>query len=199
MKKFIKTLAATLATVLVFGMTVSAAESPSTTTASPAITPDNAVTTQNIQKAGATKGVTKDGTAFKLDMAALDKGAEQEFVDYANANGFKRVVASFDMNAGGRSDFTAIFKVASVSKEADLSLITKVDGKIVNLGKMNNNGDQTWSIGITHNSPYAIVEGVSAATVVAPKTGEVIALSAIIAIIMMAGAVLCAKKARLQK
>lgn len=198
MKKFIKTLAATLATVLVFGVTVSAASSPSTTTASPAITPDNAVTTQNIQKAGATKGVTKDGTAFKLNMVALDKAGEKKFQDFANANGLGKVIASFDMTAGGNTNFTAIFKIASVSKDANLTLLHEVNGKIVTIA-MNNNGDQTWSSAIDSCSPFAIVEGTAAATVVAPKTGEVIALSAIIAIIMMAGAVLCAKKARLQK
>ncbi|MBP5265022.1 MAG: hypothetical protein J6Z33_11745, partial [Lachnospiraceae bacterium] len=53
---------------------------------------------------------------------------------------------------------------------------------------------------INGTSPFAIAEGTATgAAVVAPKTGEVIAISVILAMLMMAGAVVCAKKARLQK
>ena len=61
----------------------------------------------------------------------------------------------------------------------------------------NNNGTVTFQV--KDFSPFAIVEGTASAAVVAPKTGEVIALAAIMAIVMMAGAAVCAKKARIQK
>ena len=203
MKKFIKTLAATLATVLVFGMTVSAAGSPSTTT-----TPANtiptyiSVNTQDIQKAGATKAILADGSTVKPEMVALGEEYEKAFKEFAQKNGLGDLVASFDMTVKTEGDFKLMLKVAMVSKGTELSLLHMVDGQIHTHALTATGEDNTYiSDAIDHNSPFAIVVGKASTTtaVVAPKTGEVIALSAIIAIIMMAGAVVCAKKARLQK
>ena len=102
--------------------------------------------------------------------------------------------------SGGEAPWTVQLALKGVVKKGDaFTVLHKVNGsyEIINAVAIDDNILQFQT---SSASPFAIVTGTATATsVVAPKTGEVIALSAILAIVMMAGAALCAKKARLQK
>ena len=200
MKKFIKTLAATLATVLVFGMTVSAAGSPSTPT-NDTVNHDNAEKTQKTAQSGRTKGI-KDGKSFKLNLVALDAQAQSRLQEWCTANGYGSIVECFDMSTSEK-DFAAEFMVAGIAADSKLALVHELADGSKEVYGLQGNGENVWATtsNIKSASPFAIVYGTaSAATaVVAPKTGEVIALAAILAIVMMTGAVVCARKARYQK
>ena len=203
MKKFIKTLAATLATVLVFGMTVSAASSPDTSkNTSNSTDPAKSVAVQNMMKEGATKGVLADGkTTIRLEMCALaDEKTEEYFGAFCRNNGYTLQLA-FDMTASGNTNFTAFFKVPFQVNNKAFLLHYNESSKSVDCQELTQVEDQLLAGQIKSCSPFAIVTGSgnAATAVVAPKTGEVIALAAILAIVMMAGAVVCARKARLQK
>lgn len=196
MKKFVKTLAATLATVLVFGMTVSAAGSTSTSTTD-STQKQNVEDVQNLAKSGQTKGVDANGNVvdMKINFGTVeDQKSAQEF---ATANGLGTVLVEFDMTCSA-SNFTAILKVPGLKNNTEYTALHFKGGKWVSIATTNNNNG-TVSFPVDSCSPFAIVEGKAAAAVVAPKTGEVIALAAILAIAMMAGAVVCARKARVQK
>lgn len=203
MKKFVKTLAATLAAVLVFGMTVSAAPSSSTVSSNP-INKTNAEDVQAMSKSGSTKAFAADGSQVTLNIAALSQADQDKIQQYANDNGLGGVKYAFDMTFnGGSAPYKVELKCSSLVVGNTYTVLHFIGGigsnnieKIV--VKCNENGVLAFTVNSA--SPFAIVEGTATATsVVAPKTGEVIALSAIIAIVMMAGAALCAKKARLQK
>jgi len=194
MKKFVKTLAATLATVLVLGMTVSAAGSTSTSTTDSA-DKANVENTQAMAKSGQTKAVDANGEVVALTFGfGVDMQSAQ---DFATAHGLGTVLAQFDMSAA-KSNVTVTLKIPGLKNDTAYTALHKKGDSWEQLATTNNNNG-TVSFHVNDCSPFAIVEGTASAAVVAPKTGEVIALAAIMAIVMMAGAAVCAKKARIQK
>lgn len=197
MKKFIKTLAATLATVMVFGMTVSAAGSPDGYSANP-INASNAEDTQAMSKAGATKAFDAAGNQVELKFVASNKEDQAAAEKVAAEKKLGKVVVAFEMTATGNGPYTVTLKVPGLKNDTAYSVMHYTNGAWEVIAAKNNN-DGTITFTVNSCSPFAVVEGVASAAVVAPKTGEVIAMAAILALVMMAGAVVCAKKARLQK
>lgn len=194
MKKFVKTLAATLATVLVLGMTVSAAGSTSTSTTDSA-DKANVEDTQAMAKSGQTKAVDANGEVVDLTFGF---GADLESAQaFATAHGLGKVLVQFDMSAA-KGNLTVILKIPGLKNDTAYTVLHKKGDSWETIPAVNNNNG-TISFHVDSFSPYAVVEGAAGAAVVAPKTGEVIALAAIMAIVMMAGAAVCAKKARIQK
>ena len=199
MRKLMRTIALTIACVLVFGMVAMAAGSTSTTTTG---TGDTKVAKDGIGIAG-TLQAPEGVKVFPLNAAWLARA--QAYADTRDELG--KVLTIFDLRATVTNfDFTVSFDELEAGKnyvyihyygenwETDYDpskweiISAVVDGKNI-------------TAHANSTSPWAIVEatGTVATAVVAPKTGEVIAISAILAMLMMAGAVVCAKKARLQK
>ena len=198
MKKFLKTLAATLATVLVLGMTVSAAGSTDTS-ATDTIKKQNAEDVQATAKAGATKAIDSTGAVYTVNLVASSKEDEEKVEAWSVQNGLGNVLIAFDMTiSGGKAPYTVTLKIPGLKNDTAYTVLHFENGNWQKIACTNNN-DGTITFQVNSCSPFAVVEGATASAVVAPKTGEVIAFSAIMAIIMVAGAVLCAKKARLQK
>lgn len=196
MKKFVKTLAATLATVLVFGMTVSAAGSTSTQTTN-SVLAQNVADTQNMVKSGETKAVDENGEVVAL---VFDHGNAEQLAsaqEFSTANGLGKVLVQFEMSAS-KGNLTVILNIPGLKNNTPYTVLHWNGTAWEKIPAINNNNG-TISFHVNSFSPYAVVEGDAGAAVVAPKTGEVIALAAIFAIVMMAGAVVCARKARLQK
>jgi len=203
MKKLIRSIAITLAAVLVFGMTVCAAGSPSAPTASAADTA-LAAQAQQIANDGVNVG---NGQSYKIGN--LSEKWLIRMQRYADAHGLGKVLTCFDLSSSATNvDVTLRFNDLSEGKSyvflhyigADWQDDSKYDENAYEVISTKVNGKFISGF-FTKFSPVGIVEGSASAAsaVVAPKTGEIIALSAIMALIMIAGAVVCAKKARLQK
>ena len=199
MRKLMRTIALTVACVLVFGMIAMAAPSTSTSTSNGA---DNAVA--NEAYALNYSLTAPEGTA----IYPLNNEWLQRAKDFAASKAeIGNVVTIFDLRSNAK-DFD--FSVTCDKLESGKSYVLLhfigtnwekeyTDPTAWEVIKCTVNG-KTLTAHVNGTSPFAIAEGsATGAAVVAPKTGEVIAISAILAMLMMAGAVVCAKKARLQK
>ena len=199
MRKLMRTIALTVACVLVFGVVAMAAGSTSTGT-TPA---GDAAVAQEAYALNYSLNAPEGTAIYPLNAEWL-----QRAVDFAaKKSEIGNVVTIFDLRSNAKNfDFSVTCDKLEAGKtyvllhfiganwETDYSnpdawevIPCTVNGKVL-------------SAHVNGTSPFAIAEGsATGAAVVAPKTGEVIALSAILAMLMMAGAVVCAKKARLQK
>ena len=206
MKKLIKSLALVLAAILVFGMTVSAAPSPSGNDLDPA--------TKKL--AGQAQGIANNG-GFGVNGQIGNLSAKwlvwaQQYADSHNL-GEVKTIFFFDSSETNKN-FSCRFDEVEKGKEYVFLHYTGANAKSGNwedvtekeydpnaweVIKVTVNDDHVLTGFFGHFSPIGITEAGSGASVVAPKTGEIIALAAIMALIMIAGAVVCAKKARLQK
>ncbi|MBR6478225.1 MAG: hypothetical protein IKS85_07230 [Lachnospiraceae bacterium] len=199
MKKFIKTIALTLAAVLVFGLTVSAAGSVSTQTAS-AVDQQLAVDAQHIANNGVSGGSFTVGNLSEKWIVRAQR--------YADAHGLGKVLTIFDLSSSA-TNVNVTLRYDGLKDNQSYCFLHYIGANWQDDSKYDENAweviaatknDKYLTGFFTKFSPVGIVEGsASAATVVAPRTGEVIALAAIMALVMIAGAVVCAKKARLQK
>ena len=196
MKKLIKTLALTLAAVLVFGLTVSAATSPSTATVS-AVTQALANDASQIASDG---GFGVAGTIGNLDEDWLARAQA-----YADAHGLGKVVTIFRFDSSAKNVNFSV-RYANLKDNQEYSFlhytgdVNNYDANAWEVIKATKSEGQRLTGFFVSFSPIGIVEGsASAAAVVAPKTGEVVTLAILMALMMIAGAVVCAKKARLQK
>lgn len=206
MKKLIKSLALVLAAILVFGLTVSAAPSPSGVNATDL---DRKIAGQ-VQKIANNGGFGVNGQIGNLSAKWL-KWAQ----DYATAKnlGEVKTIFFFDSNETNKN-FSCRFDEVEKGKEYVFLHYTGANAKSGNWEDVTEkeydpNAWEVIKVTVTDDyiltgyfnsfSPIGIAEAGSGASVVAPKTGEIIALAAIMALIMIAGAVVCAKKARLQK
>jgi len=207
MKKLLRTLALTVATVLVFGLTVSAADSVSTNTAS-AVDQQLAVDAQKIANNGVNGATGKIGNLNEQWLIRAQR--------YADGHGLGKVQTIFFFDSSATNATLNIMYEGT--KENQSYVFLHYTGKNAASGNWNDVTDaeydaNAWEVinvtvdsnkrmsgYFTKFSPIGIAEGTaSTAAVVAPKTGEVIALAAIMALVMIAGAAVCAKKARLQK
>lgn len=204
MKKLMKSIALVLAAVMVFGMTVCAASSSSTPTATASVVDQqlaedaNQIANDHVNVGGG-KGYTIGNLSEKW-LIRMQR--------YADAHGLGKVLTCFDLYSDATNvDVTLRFNRLSEGKSyvflhyigANWQDDSKYDENAYEVIGTTVNGKYISGF-FTKFSPVGIAEGTASATaVVAPKTGEVIALSAIMALIMIAGAVVCAKKARLQK
>ena len=205
MKKLMKSIALTLAAVLVFGMTVSAASSSSASTATAsAVDQQLASQVQQIANDGVNVGGGQGYTIGNLNEKWLVRMQK-----YADAHGLGKVLTCFDLSSGA-TNVNVTLRYNGLSDGQSYVFLHYVGANWQDDSKYDENAYEV--IGTTKDgkfltgffksfSPVGIAEGTASAAsgVVAPKTGEVIALSAIMALIMIAGAVVCAKKARLQK
>ncbi|MCR5458791.1 MAG: hypothetical protein K6F51_02730 [Acetatifactor sp.] len=196
MKKFMRTIALTVAAVLVFGMTVFAAGSTSTTTTDANQQLATQIAQDNIDMNYTATGAKFDG--LKPDWLARAR-------KYAADHGLGEIYTVSNITHDGPATVSFKSKYAAANGEyymlhyigKDWQNDAAYDPEAwVVIPITNNNGTLTFSS--DSFSPFALGKG-AAKAVVAPKTGEVIAISAILAMMMMAGAVVCAKKARLQK
>ncbi|MBO4748877.1 MAG: hypothetical protein J5546_01025 [Lachnospiraceae bacterium] len=189
MRKLMRSIALTVACVLVFGVVAMAANSTSTTTSS----------ATNDQ-------VAKDAYAMNYSLQApegttiypLNEDWLNSAKDFAKSNGqVGDVLTVFDLQSTAKGfNFSVTYDKLEAGK--NYVFLHFVDGQWVIVDAVVNG--KMISGYAASTSPWAIAEGTATgAAVVAPKTGEVIAISAILAMLMMAGAVVCAKKARLQK
>ncbi len=202
MKKFVRTIALALAAVLVFGMTALAAPSAET----------NNTNLSDIEKKLLDDAVEinyslqGDGfTAGPVDGWWIEKAKEYVAAHPDVIKG--EVLTVVDIRHNGAADVTfnckyftgngPFYVLHYVGKNwEDRSQYDKDAWQLIQVTK---NANGTFTFHSDSYSPFAFISGTAGAAVVAPKTGEVIAISAILALIMMAGAVVCAKKARLQK
>lgn len=199
MRKLMRTIALTVACVLVFGVVAMAAGSTSTQTTNAG---DAAVAQQAYDLQYSLKA--PEGTKiYPLNAEWLERA--KAFA--AGNNSVGNVLTIFDLRSTAKDfDFSVTYDGLEEGKnyvflhfigenwETEYSDPTKweIVSAVVNGKVISGHAKST--------SPWAIAEGTATgAAVVAPKTGEVIAISAILAMLMMAGAVVCAKKARLQK
>ena len=199
MKKLMRTIALTLAAVLVLGITVFAA--------SPTTGGDDALNTR----------IAKDGIEINWSL----QGPDGVKINPLNRWWFERacefaatqenigdVLTVFDITAT-QTNFSIKFSYNELQKGQKYALLhynsatwqdtSTYDIKNWEIIYVDYDDVKTITAQIGNTSPFAIAVVTGSGAVVAPKTGEVIALSAILALIMMAGAVVCAKKARLQK
>lgn len=186
MKKLVKTIAVTIAAVLVFGMTVSAAGSTDTSTSN-AVADQLAKDAMNMSASGAEDLKLNPVGPHWLESAQA----------FANGQaGVGKVLTAFELTSSAKN-VTVTVNYAGL--EAGKSYVfLHYNGTSWDIIPATLNG-QSLTGTFPSFSPVAIAEGTASAAVVAPKTGEVIALTAILAVIMMAGAAVCAKKARFQK
>jgi len=189
MRKLMRTIALTVACVLVFGMVAMAAGSTSTSTSSAVndqVAKDAYAMSYSLQS-------TKDAKIFPLNEDWLNKA--KEFA--ASRNDVGNVITIFDLQSTA-TDFDFSVTCDKIEEGKNYVFLHFVNDQWVIVSATVNG--KTIAAHASSASPWAIAEGTATgAAVVAPKTGEVIAVSAILAMLMMAGAVVCAKKARLQK
>ena len=201
MKKLMRSISLILAVVMVLGMTVFAAGSTSTSTGD-ATSKKLWDDWKQIKEALEGDGVS----VYPLDGDWLTWA--QQYADTRDDLG--KVLTVFDMTSENKGFYVTI-KYSELVPGKQYALLhyfgenwedkSKHDNSKWEVILVTYDGSDKLKALITGTSPFGIVEytGSGSAAVVAPKTGEVIALSAIFALIMMAGAVVCAKKARLQK
>lgn len=209
MRKLSKLLAFGLAMVLTFGMTVSAAENSTNTGASNAET--EALTNQIT---GATVDV--EGVTVELGKVFVESKEEADEIlkNFVEEDGIEdaTIIAATDVQVSGANgqSVTVTLAVNGVEKGKEyvafhlgkngweaLEVVVLADGKIQLTS-------DDWS-------PVYIVEvevededdeddedekKEEAAVVVSPKTGEVMPIASIMAVICLAGVAVCAKKAR---
>jgi hypothetical protein len=201
MKKFVRSIALTLAAVLVFGMTVFAATSTETTNTSFSDVEqklfDDAIAISYATKTdGVTVGpVSADWLTRAKEYVATHpnviKGEVLTVVDFRSAG-----AATVTFNTKYFTGEGPFYVLHYYAKDWETGAYDKEAWELIPVTK---NADGTFSFTCNSFSPFALITGTAGSAVVAPKTGEVIAISAILALIMMAGVVVCAKKARLQK
>ena len=200
MKKFVRSIALTLAAVLVFGMTVFAAGSPNTGAGLGDVEQklfDDAIAIgYSIKTEGVTVGpVSADWLARAKEYVATHpnviKGEVLTVVDFRSTG-----AATVTFNTKYFTGEGPFYVLHYYAKDWETGAYDKEAWELIPVTK---NADGTFSFTCNSFSPFALITGTAGSAVVAPKTGEVIAISAILALIMMAGAVVCAKKARLQK
>lgn len=200
MKKFVRTIALALAAVMVFGMTALAAPSPSTTTTLTG-------TDQQLFTDAVVIGYSVKGEGFSVGPVSADWLARAKEYVANHPNVIKgEVHTCVDIRHDGAATFTfnckyftgegPFYVLHYFEKDWETGEYKPESWELIPVTK---NADGTFSFTANSYSPFAFITGTAGAAVVAPKTGEVIAISAILALIMMAGAVVCAKKARLQK
>lgn len=196
MKKFARTIALVIAAVMVFGMTVIAADSTSTTTTDANQQLANRIAQDNIDMNYTASGAKFDG--IKPDWLARAR-------KYAADHGLGEIYTVSNIVHDGPATVSFQSKYADANGAYYMLHYVGADWQNdaaynpeswVVVPVTNNNGTLTFTS--DSFSPFALGKG-AAAAVVSPKTGEVMAISAILAMIMIAGAVVCAKKARLQK
>jgi len=201
MKKFVRSIALVLAAVLVFGMTALAATSSETTNTSLSdvekkLLDDAVEIGYSTTGDGITVGpVSADWLKRAKDYVAAHpevvKGEVLTCVDIRH-NGAATVTFNCKYFTGNGPFYVLHYDAA----DWETGAYNENNWKLIAVTK---NADGTYSFTSPSFSPFAFISGTAGSAVVAPKTGEVIAISAILALIMMAGAVVCAKKARLQK
>ena len=205
MKKLIRSIALTVAAVLVFGMVAMAA--PSTETNNTPLTGDDLKLFEDAIQIKDTVDGTSGISVGPVSSKWLTRA--REFVNTHPQVVKGEVLTVVDIRHDGAADVTFNCKYFTGNgpfwvlhyygndwENDDAYEGQKECWELIEV-KINGNG--TYTFHSDRFSPFAFVSGTAGAGVVAPKTGEVIAISAILALIMMAGAVVCAKKARLQK
>lgn len=209
MKRFTKMLALGLAAVLVFGMSVQAAPSINTS-----LSDIGTVSREDVK-------VEKYTDTAKIKEAmSNDKVLENLGEDYQNGTKKVEVVGSFDLTMEDSAKGQVVTVAVADVKEnhnyklfhfPDVNDLTKYEVmEITGVA----DGNITFKLGDSA-SPFVLVdmgEKAPAPTnppsndddskpqetspAVAPKTGETVPVAGIMALVLMAGAVLCAKKAR---
>ena len=218
MKKFMKIMAMAMAMTLVFGMTVSAAESV-TTEDSQAQTAFDAV--------GELTATAEDGTSLNITADKLSDeqyaAAEAAVKDAPIANVTQRsIVAALDVTVSGVTEeqlsqgVTVTFAVPAVKASGHYVVLhQKADGTWEQLAAIVTQ-DGYVSATFTSFSPVVVMEVVRTDTsndnggsdssndaaaapaeaAVSPKTGEMLPAAGIMAVICLAGASFCAVKVR---
>lgn len=219
MKKISKMLALGLAMALTFGMTVSAAGSTSTTNSN--VTNETlAKQAEEVQKDATAK--TDDGTAVTVTVEAAKVETFDSAAAYAKEaaktitknEGTATVLSTFILTVDVEDKpVTVTVKVPGVKADGKYAFL-HYDGKkweVVNAA--NNNGALTGTF--KSLSPVAVVElkdgeepaqnndnndnssneaAAPAPASESPKTGEAVPVAGVAAVLLMAGAVICAKK-----
>ena len=194
MKKLTRTIVLLLAAVMVFGMTVFAAASPENNNGGNG--GDNTLFNQ-FQQTNINNGAKLGPCDFNVIELA------RQYMSWKGLTG--EIITAVDIVGAANTDYTLTASYIDANGSYYLlhylgSLDAPDYTAFEQIGTTTNANSINFKT-TEHTSPFVIVKGTAPATaaVVAPKTGEVIAISAILALIMMAGAVVCAKKARLQK
>jgi hypothetical protein len=198
MKKLVRSIALVLAAVMVFGMTVFAS-SPQTST----LQGTNQWLFDESQKLWySVQAHGNDG----VTVGPVSEDWLKRAREYAAANNLGEIYCVYDIRHNGAATvhFTTTFADANGTGYFMLHYTDPAwetngyDAKYWEVIPVtNNNGVLEFTS--ASFSPFGFGKGAGAASVVAPKTGEVIAITVILAMILMAGAAVCAKKARLQK
>lgn len=222
MKKFAKMLALSVATVLTLGMTVSAAESVSTT--NPSVTADTLATQAEAVQAANPTATTEDGTAVTLTVEATtvemfdDAETAADAMDLAANDGTTTVIAAFELDAAGATNVTISITVPGVTADGKYAFLHFNGTAWELIAATNNNGVLTGTFASL--SPVAVVEIVDGAAPTtnnggnrssasapaaapapaeSPKTGETVPVAGVMALILIAGAAVCAKKVRFER
>lgn len=228
MKKSSKILTLSLAMALVFGMTVSAAGSTSTTNSEVTNT-TLAKQAEEVQKDAAAK--TEDGTEVTVTVAAttVEKfdsaaaAAKEQAKTLTKNDGTATVVAAFELSVDVADKPVIIsVKVPGVKADGKYAFLHYDGAKWEVIAASNNNGTLTGTFNSL--SPVAVIElkdgaepaqsnnnnnsnnnssnntaAAPASAAVSPKTGETVPAAGIMAVILIAGAVICAKKYQMSK
>lgn len=200
MKKFARTIALIVAAVLVFGMTVFAAPSTTTRTLTDEEKEALQIALDNINMNESATGATFDG--LKPDWL---KRARKFSDDHGL--GYIYTVSNIKHDGPAHVTFLSKYADANASGNDQYFMLHYIGEDWENDAKYNPEAWIVIPVYIENGkfafdsdsfSPFAFGKG-NVKAIVAPKTGEVVVISVIVAMIMMAGAVVCAKKARLQK
>lgn len=228
MKKLSKVLALSLAMALTFGMTVSAAGSTSTTNTAVTNT-TLAQQAQDVQKDASAKTEDGQAVTVTVEATTVDKfdsaatAAKEQAKTLTKNDGTATVVAAFELKVDvADKPVTISVKVPGVKADGKYAFLHFDGAKWEVIAATNDNGTLTGTF--KSLSPVAVVElkdgaepaqnnnnnsnnnnsntqqaAAPASAAESPKTGETVPVAGVMAVIMLAGAVICAKKYQMSK
>lgn len=205
MKKFAKMLALGLALSMTFGMAVSAAENPSFVAKDPIVQTPAEVTVEGIKEDSNVTDETKAAVVEAIDAVKSNPSSvlPGAWLSIAEVKG------TFFWDATGETEVTLdVSKYGALGENENYALLHYVNGKVeyINLGKPVNgklvaklNSYSPFTLVVTsYNPPVNTGDNgtTQPTTPVSPKTGETLPVAGMMAVLCLAGAVVCAKKAR---
>ncbi len=203
MKKFAKMLALGLALAMTFGMVVSAAENPSVVTKAPEnVTVDSEACSENLYFV--------NPTAEEEEKVAEVAGKVADYLPSSFVNA--KVLGTYYVESTNGEPVKLVINVGKVSTGEYYALHLKDDGTVEGIRLDKPASDGTLVINLTSCSPVMILTGdyqgnapaagsttpatPDGAAPVSPKTGETLPVAGMMAVLCLAGALVCAKKAR---
>ena len=212
MKKFAKMLALGLALSMTFGMAVSAAENPSVVAKDPIVQTPAEVTVEGIKEDSNVTDETKAAVVEAIDAVKSNPSSvlPGAWLSIAEVKG------TFFWDATGETEVTLdVSKYGALGENENYALLHYVNGKVeyINLGKPVNgklvaklNSYSPFTLVVTSYNPPVNTgdNGTTQPTTpatnngapVSPKTGETLPVAGMMAVLCLAGALVCVKKAR---